>query len=684
MRQIRLILGTNNSLPPGTPDYQFEEAYQNAYRPFLTQIYKFPEIQVTLHYSGILLQWIEDKHPEFLMLLNDMVKRNQVELLSGAYYDAVLPIIPNVDRVGQIEMLTTYLRKKFGKRPRGIWLAERVWEPGMPSSLKKCGMEYIFLDDMHFKGAGLRGGELLYPCLTEDQGNALTVFPVSDSIYLSPFDWQPGKLVEQIQDHADENGSRVLSVIEDGEGLGLWGDSTELLYDREWLGEFLSHLTHRRDVIKTLLPSAFTLSDEAIHKHYFQCSSYEDMMSWPLSFKRGEELDRFKNSRISKQNKAFITGGYFRQFLTKYPESNLMYSKMMHVQIMVNQIRNDKSRKKAAREELWKGESHSAYWHGKTGGIHLNHVRKAVYSALILAEKTARQNGVFKNHISIEDFDMDGREEYLCQGSEINAYFHRQGGVLFELDFLPKSWNYLDIFSRHRELYQNKLDNSHAFDWYQRRAFVDHFFHRTDDIGTFSAMTYRELGDFVLKPYEVKDCRRDHLNLVFAAKGTVENDGVISPVHIEKKCELTKNCVSVLYTITNLDTKKLQVIFGSEVNLSFASPEQDSLSLSVTKNESQVTVYDPVSSQKNIREFRALDIANGVEIKMEMDVAGTLWILPLETSWYSNEGQQSGYQNTCFVPHWNVSIEPGVKWQVALRLTLANAKKRSKAAQRSL
>ena len=39
---------------------------------------------------------------------------------------------------------------------------------------------------------------------------------------------------------------------------------------------------------------------------------------------------------------------------------------------------------------------------------------------------------------------MDNSIEYLYQGSELNAYIHTRGGALFELDFLPASWNYLD------------------------------------------------------------------------------------------------------------------------------------------------------------------------------------------------------------------------------------------------
>ena len=66
------------------------------------------------------------------------------------------------------------------------------------------------------------------------------------------------------------------------------------------------------------------------------------------------------------------------------------------------------------------------------------------YRSLIEAEKITRATEIFAPSIISVDYDMDNRIEYLYQGSELNAYIHTRGGALFELDFLPASWNYLD------------------------------------------------------------------------------------------------------------------------------------------------------------------------------------------------------------------------------------------------
>jgi predicted glycosyl hydrolase (DUF1957 family) len=63
-----------------------------------------------------------------------------VEILGGGFYEPMMPLIPLQDKIGQIELLTTYLRKQFGKRPQGCWLPALAWEQNMVSFLSACGM----------------------------------------------------------------------------------------------------------------------------------------------------------------------------------------------------------------------------------------------------------------------------------------------------------------------------------------------------------------------------------------------------------------------------------------------------------------------------------------------------------------------------------------------------------------
>ncbi len=61
-----------------------EEAYQNAYLPFLEVLRNHPPLKVVLHYSENLLSWMEKALPEAIDILREFVKSRRVEFLSGA------------------------------------------------------------------------------------------------------------------------------------------------------------------------------------------------------------------------------------------------------------------------------------------------------------------------------------------------------------------------------------------------------------------------------------------------------------------------------------------------------------------------------------------------------------------------------------------------------------------------
>ncbi len=223
-------------------------------------------------------------------------------------------------------------------------------------------------------------------------------------------------------------------------------------------------------------------------------------MRWSLPPDRRDAFERVRGQRERHGDKQFIVGGHFRDFLSRYPEAWLLYAKMMNTHVLVNQVRGDKYKKKAAQNELWKGQCHHAYWHGGTGGIYENELRKATYRSLIEAEKITRATEIFAPSIIGVDFDMDNVIEYLYQGSELNAYIHSRGGALFELDFLPASWNYLDTMVDHECSPDGEAGTTGGpSSVYPRKAFIDHFCTSDCSIADFEAGRHREAGDFIAR-----------------------------------------------------------------------------------------------------------------------------------------------------------------------------------------
>ena len=147
-----LLLCLHNHQPVGNFDFVLEEACKNAYLPFLETLSRFPGIKVTVHFSGYLLQWIAGRHPGVFGLLKELAARGQVEVLGGGMYEPILSLLPERDRQGQLALLATRIEEIFGKRPDGIWLAERVWEPGLVPTIAAAGVKYLPLDDWLFAG----------------------------------------------------------------------------------------------------------------------------------------------------------------------------------------------------------------------------------------------------------------------------------------------------------------------------------------------------------------------------------------------------------------------------------------------------------------------------------------------------------------------------------------------------
>ena len=93
MKKIKFVFGIHNHQPIGNFDFVFEDAYQKSYLPFLQILEKHPKIRISLHFTGILLDWLEAHHPELLNLVKKLRDNNQLELMSGGYYEPIISVI---------------------------------------------------------------------------------------------------------------------------------------------------------------------------------------------------------------------------------------------------------------------------------------------------------------------------------------------------------------------------------------------------------------------------------------------------------------------------------------------------------------------------------------------------------------------------------------------------------------
>ncbi len=659
MNKVKLIFGTYNSLSPGNYDYIFEQAYQKAYRPFLTVLYNFPAITVTLQYSGILLQWLEEYHPEFIMLLNEMVKRRQVELLTGGFFDPVFTLIPPSDRIGQIEKLTTYLRKKFGKRPRGCWITELSWEPSFGSMFTTCGINYVFLDERQFFASGLTTNVLLGPCITEDQGKTLLVFPLTTSIASKIPNDEPEEILNDILAYTRFDEEVVISCITNGKLYGFSDEAFDRYYEKKWFERFFTLIQENHDKIDVTTPWKCSKTVTLRKRGYFPTTSSKSAVEM-LS---GGDLESEKDSYNADTHRSFFKG-----FLRKYRESNLIYAKMIYTGILVNQIRGDKSRKKAAREELWRGQNNYVFWHGNEPGIYSNHLRKTAYNALIEAEKITHEKGMFIPSIIKTDFDFDGILEYLFQGHELNGYVHSTGGTLFELDYLPVGWNYLDTMNRYKEPYHIDSSKKLCFDSFLRKAFLDRFFKKEDTINDVETNTLSDSGDFIGAEYQVENINREHNELLLGVSGKISFLSDKPAVTVKKNYIFKKSSIDVYYKIDGESEEGIPLLFGTEINLSLASDGRESQRLHVIGAKGRREIGAGKEESEQITEVEIQDLYNDVVVTLSSTNPFDLWSLPLKTEILDENRWVSIYQSTCFIPRWKLTVGGAESWETRLSI----------------
>ena len=459
-----LIFCLHNHQPVGNFPAVLEKAYQKSYLPVLETFSRYPEFKLSLHITGFLLDWTEAEHPEFITLLREMIERGQVELLGGGFYEPILSVLPERDRVGQILMMSDRIEELFGVRPRGMWLAERIWDQSLPSTMKAAGMEYVVVDDFHFIKAGVEPEDLTGYFVTEDRGSAVNVFAGSERMrYLIPFrshDEVEGFLRTSGE---DEDGS-LLVYADDGEKFGVWPNTYDWVFVEGWLEGFMERVCGLKDTVKFTTFSEHMDSNASVGRVYLPGTSYMEMGEWTLPASAGAAYgELLKLIHEDEENllpvKRFLQGGTWRGFFSKYPESNWMHKRMLLASASLLDVTGslNATQREAATRLLYMAQCNDAYWHGVFGGLYLPHLRGALYDSILHAEEiTDTIKG--RPPVSEADVDADGNPEVMLKSGALNLFISPgEGGSLQELDFLPKRINLSCILTRWFEAYHAAL-----------------------------------------------------------------------------------------------------------------------------------------------------------------------------------------------------------------------------------
>jgi len=339
--------------PVGNFPHILERSHKLCYKPFLEQLCQYPDIKMTFHISGCLIDYFEEKYPQTLDLIKQMVSRNQIEIMGGGYYEPILPAIPERDLIGQVQMMSEYIKKKFGFCPNGIWIPERVWEPRLARSIYNCGIKYSILDDTHFFRSGVKKEDMYGYFLTGEGNKKIAIFPSDKNLrYLIPFKY-PNETIDYFRNLANKRTNLLFTYGDDGEKFGEWPGTHEWVYGKNWLKNFFDALVQNKGWVKLITFSDYLQNNSPVGTTQISSGSYEEMMEW--------------------------SDGNWMNFLKKYPESNQLHKKMVYVSEKIAKLEKkikkaDSENIKEAQRELYQGQCNCGYWHGVFGGLYLFHL----------------------------------------------------------------------------------------------------------------------------------------------------------------------------------------------------------------------------------------------------------------------------------------------------------------------
>jgi len=369
---VSLLFGVHAHQPVGNFPEVIDDAHLRCYRPFLRTLHRFPEFRFAVHFSGWLLDYLLQKFPEDMALLREMVARGQVELFGAGDTEPVLAVIPEPDRIGQLTRFSDKLEARLGQRPQGAWLTERVWEATVVPSLVDAGIRYVTVDDYHFLCAGKEADQLDGYYTTEEGGKPLDLFPISEGLrYRIPF--APAhEVVGYLEGFAGQSENAAAVYFDDIEKFGIWPETYEWVYEKGWLEDFIRGVLTSEKV----RPCTYKEYHDQVKTRgiiYLPTTSYIEMNEWTLpaaaAAKYADLVAREKGAGRYEEHKAYIRGGIWKNFFSRYPESNWMHKRMLGLSLRIAQLPGYQ-RTTDLLDDLYEAQSNDAYWHGLFGGLY--------------------------------------------------------------------------------------------------------------------------------------------------------------------------------------------------------------------------------------------------------------------------------------------------------------------------
>ncbi len=579
------------------------------------------------------MEWLEKNHPEVNMLISDLARMGRVELLTGSYNQSVLSLLSPKDRSNQIELNTTWIRKRYGQRSKTLWCYAQYFNPIYINTLSLCCIDRVLISS---HDAIRNENYLEEPFQMQELGKSVQIVPTASSV---------GSLVRQFA-FSEINFSQFITSLK--------------TLMKECSSTFCAAMLN----IDQLCQGGIT--EQQTEELFALLCSFE-----PSSI---EEI----NNPDEPMKKGYLEAGWyghdcqigdlscFNDLFVKDESLTYLYGRFTSLLDSARNYKKDKDIRKRLELLLQKISQGGPYICDANASMLRSSVRKLVWRYINEADSVLFAVSDYTYPVST-DYDLDDLDEYLTIGKNISSVVDTKGGSLSELTYLPSLYNYGDTFAPLAGFGTSQCLHPPVAGTKQR-LFSDVFLSPSVPVFEYDKRDENTCLDMGRITYDLSVL--DRRNTEYLVQAVCEENSIISSsLSIGKHFKFRQNTVLLEVTLTNRGDSPLDCMYGCEIPLSVGSKKQTT-SFSVMEDHKLIAYEEAEVVVKNVKSFKIFDEPNNTMITLVADTRFTLLKEDYTIDYKTTLAEEQLYQHTLYLLVWPLSLAPGEEQKHTLGLRL--------------
>jgi hypothetical protein len=442
------------------------------------------------------------------------------------------------------------------------------------------------------------------------------------------------------------------------------------VYGRRWLEDFIEAVG-RSARIEPMRYDDYHRANSTHGVVYLPTVSYIEMGEWTMppgcSARFAQLIERAKRESTFAQDKPYLRGGHWRNFFSRYAESNWMHKRMVSASHRYHAL-PAAERAKSMQVDLHLAQANDAYWHGLFGGIYLPHLRRQVYASLARVERALDERAPRKP-VECFDIDLDGHDEAILSNRRMVAIVKpHEGASVCEFTHYGLAHNFCDTLMRREEHYYDKVRAGPVVERSDAPASIhDRVAFRTR-IAQEDLMTDRHprstFADFWESESGGAAAERVEYDRPTVRGTSIAMKGRIGGASIRKRIKINAAGLAVRYEVTSDDGARGALT----VELNLAMPSCDGQGGSYVDGDTPLGGFESTLQRDRLTRLDLVDSELRGSLQLVCSEPLTFAARPLYTVSQSESGFEKIMQAATLRLGWPVVLGPGGMQTVEIRL----------------